>query len=129
MLFFSNPKRFEEYKDFNMKSHKTICTSNIDGDNIDYFIDYFGIAAEHDEISDNCGTLILRLLRNLNVKRIFLAGFDGFVNNTPNYIDGYFKEFYGATSFDNKKNAIEIKRVSEEVAIEFITPSIYETVQ
>ena len=86
MLFFSNPKRFEEYTS---KPARKI-------------------------------RLTLRFLnkRKIKVPQLSLIS-SGFVNNTPNYIDGYFKEFYGATSFDNKKNAIEIKRVSEEVAIEF----------
>lgn len=123
--FFSNAKRYDEYKETG-KSGNTIVTSNIDADGEAYVIDYYRLASEHDGMCDNSGIMLLRLLKQLDVKKICLAGFDGFRTDGENYMDGYFKKFYKGKTDDNKIIAREMKTIGEEVPIEFLTPSLYQ---
>lgn len=124
--FFSNSKRYAEYK--HLKSMcETIVTSNISIDDADYKVDYYNLLEEHERICDNCGIMLLRLLKRLGAKEFYLAGFDGFKKNEDNYMQGYFKEFYRAEVDDNHKIAMEIKHIGEEIPVFFLTPSLYQT--
>ena len=123
--FFSNSKRYDEYKHLN-PAHQTILTSNISADEADYKVDYYSLAEDHGRVSDNCGILLLRLLKRLGAAEVFLAGFDGFQKDEENYMQGYFKEFYKGEPDDNRKIAEEIRRIGEEIPVTFLTPSLYQ---
>lgn len=128
--FFSNAKRFESYRTLRKPGTDVIVTSNITrgvrpGDDV---VNYFRLAAEEKEVSENCGVMLLRLLQLLGVKKAALAGFDGYKENGENYLNGYFGGFLEAKQGDNRKIGAEIRKMKEKMRIEFLTPSMYEEV-
>lgn len=121
--FFSNEKRYQEYKNENGLK---IITSNIrENKGEDLIINYRSVAFSEDRLFDNCGVMLLKTLEMLGVKEITLAGFDGFSGDENNYAKGYHGEFVIGTKDDNFKIAGEIKKIRKSVKINFLTPTNY----
>ena len=88
-LFFSNSMRFDyakESKSDVLTNTPVIITSNISSEDADYQINYNDLIKRGWKYYDNSLFSCLRLLNKLNVKEIYLAGFDGY-SIGENYID------------------------------------------
>ncbi len=107
---------------------KLITTSNLEKEgNIN--INYLNLINTSLEDTDNSGMMCLRLLKKCGVKKISLAGFDGFdVNNSLNFVDSEHVLNIERQYFDEKTSLIrkQIGELKKEMDIEFITPSLYE---
>ena len=111
--------------------NKCILTSNIH-ENIEnaYLVNYSSLIYEDSKLYDNSTIMLLNLLKKLEVRKIALAGFDGFKVNSRNYIDDSFLD----TNLMIKERNSEVKKlfndfrrkVSEKIQVEIITPSIYD---
>ncbi|MBI9008557.1 MAG: aldolase catalytic domain-containing protein [Tenericutes bacterium] len=76
-VFFSNKKRFDHFT-LN-KGTKIIATSNIEnGEKTDYLVDYHYLLNTVSAVEDNSGLMLLKLLFEIGVNNVFLAGFDGY---------------------------------------------------
>ncbi|HIS27688.1 MAG TPA: aldolase catalytic domain-containing protein [Candidatus Pullilachnospira intestinigallinarum] len=126
--FFSNARRYEEYKTSRKQRSNVILTSNVSSRYAagDLVINYDRLAYGEKSYSANCGILLLRLLVLLGVKEAALAGFDGYEEGGENYLPGYFGEFYGASSGDNHQIAGWLGEIREQMKLSFLTPSRYE---
>lgn len=123
ICFFSNEKRYQEYKD---EDSLKIITSNIKESNGEkMIINYRSVAFSGEKLFDNCGIMLLKMLKMLGVEKVSLAGFDGFLENGNNYARGYHGEFVIGTKDDNDKIAGEIKEIEKTVRINFLTPTNY----
>ena len=129
-LFVSNYKRIKKMNELNNVS-RVIVTSNLlyncpDNAMIINYSDYLN---DDSVISDNAGLMLMNFLRVVGVKKISLAGFDGFsLNSTENYYDF---DYMNSTEYENlidKTQAIakKIKSLSNHIRIEFLTESQYE---
>lgn len=126
--FFSNAKRFESYRSLRKPGAHVILTSNISrgirpGDDV---VNYDRLVRGEEEVSDNCGVMLLRLLHLLGVKKAALAGFDGYEEGKETYMKEYFGEYHNAKTGDNAKIAAEIRSMKTSMQIQFLTPSRYE---
>lgn len=126
--FFSNAKRYEEYKNSRANRSHVILTSNVSGEYCagDHVINYYRLAGDRKESSSNCGVMLLRLLKLLGVSQAALAGFDGYEEGKDNYLPGYFGEFYGVHTGDNRQIAARLEEIRKELPLVFLTPSLYE---
>ena len=126
--FFSNARRYEEYKTSRKQRSNVILTSNVSGEYGfgDLVINYDRLAYGEKSYSANCGILLLRLLGLLGVKEVALAGFDGYEEGKENYLAGYFGEVYGACAGDNRQIARWLTEIREQMKLTFLTPSRYE---
>lgn len=126
--FFSNARRYEEYKILRKQRSNVILTSNVTAEYGcgDLVINYDRLAYSEKSYSANCGILLLRLLTMLGVKEVALAGFDGYEKGEENYLSGYFGEVYGASAGDNRQIAAWLKEIRDQVKLTFLTPSRYE---
>lgn len=86
----------------------------------------YGRLAQDGRPTENCGVLLLRLMRLLGAKEAALAGFDGYSTGQDNYMKGYFGEYHSARSADNEEIAEEIREVGRSLPVTFLTPSLYE---
>lgn len=125
-IFVSNNIRFRELPE-NEKT-KCIITSNIP-DNLAYLqIKYVDLLNSNELVKDNSGLMVCRLMIQLGVKHIALAGFDGYSNDvSDNYLEGprilmTKKAIMEAT---NQGMAEEFKKMSKEVELEFLTPPVH----
>jgi 4-hydroxy 2-oxovalerate aldolase len=138
--FFSNQKRLEsniEFRNNKLQKTKLILTSNIKIENFALKTSHINydtlIKRKKWKYFDNATILLLRLLNILNVKKIFLAGVDGF-SSSDNYALN--NEFLDANISKDEIIIINTEMIdmfkdimaasSRNDFIEFITPSLYE---
>ncbi len=118
--FFSNNRRIEKYSEF---SCKTIVTSNISCASADYTFDYNGLSSAFEK-GYNSLIMLLKLLKEIGINRVFVAGADGYQDNGKNYYSGaIIAERESGTKYN-----IEIKRALHNTGVtaSFVTPSAYE---
>ncbi|MCL2764366.1 MAG: aldolase catalytic domain-containing protein [Treponema sp.] len=132
-IFMSNAKRYSQFfhliHDDNSKA-KLICTSNITeaGMKIEYIVNYSTLLSDNKVIKDNPLIMFLKLLKNININEVWLAGFDGYTqDNNSNYYDDYTRFLYCQDNVFLRNDAIkkEILYLSEYMNIKSITPTKY----
>lgn len=125
-VFMSNLKRLQTLND--RESAQLIATSNIaDEVSADYLINFSSYTGSDQEIYDNAGLMAIRLLIELGIKSIRVAGMDG-------YRDKYGENFYD-TNYEpshlsiaenrNKMISDSISKLKTLIDIQFITPTLY----
>lgn len=127
-VFCSNMKRYVKI-DSNTKS-KYIITSNMkEALKYDYKINFSSYISDHSLINDNSGLMAIKLLQKIGVKKIYIAGMDGYsAKNKSTYAEK--KLEYDFTSVAEERNRLiseELNSISKKITVEFITPTKYET--
>ena len=83
-IFLSNLRRFRELSED--KRSKCIVTSNIPSVDSYIKVKYGDLLNQEEAVHDNAGLMLIKLLINLGVSKIFLAGMDGYsLDPTMNY--------------------------------------------
>lgn len=124
-VFSSNMRRYVKMQ--GKTDAKCIVTSNMKQD-ADYVINFSSYALPDELIIDNSGLMLIGLLRDAGVKEIMIAGMDGY--STSKGSDYYSKQLnYDFSAQADRRNKLigeSIRKLAKEVAIRFITPTIYE---
>jgi len=130
-VFVSNIRRYEELKD--KAENKLIVTSNIKSDsNVEYIINYIDLLNEIQAVRDNAGLMLIKLMINLGVKSIKLAGYDGYS------YEAYTSYAEKDMAFIKRNDVVDalnegMKRMlsefSKQIKIEFITKTKYVEVE
>lgn len=128
--FISNTKRYEKiFKDNPKINNKLIITSNVETQSSNHiYVNYEHLVNMNDTVSDNSTLMLLQLLINVGVEKVYIAGFDGYsLDQTKNYAH---KELILHTSPKaiNELNtgiANVLNKVMEDIKIEFLTPTKY----
>lgn len=127
-FYISNQKRISMLDD-EKKDISIIATSNLKeklAGNI-YWLNYSDYLGEGSEL-DNSGAMLIRLLRKIGVRTIYIAGLDGFdENGGVNYcVDDYKRVVdYSVASQKNNDIAIQLKDALDGSEYYFITPTRY----
>ncbi len=120
--FFSNNKRIEILE--KIKS-KLIVTSNIAYDKADYKLNYNSLTGAF-KIGCNSLLMLLKLCSDLGVKKVTLAGADGYSQGQHNYYDSHIRSY---SEHDNEFNLLVRDALSKlNLEIQFLTPSLYERI-
>ena len=117
--FFSNNKRFANVE---KNGVKIIVTSNLTEGDSDFKINYNQVSGAFNQ---GCNSFImcLKLLKNLDVKSINVAGADGYKEGGNNYFNADMKS---SNTHGNKFNLSVIDAIHAlDVKVNFITPSEY----
>lgn len=125
-IFLSNLRRFRELDASNRC--KCIVTSNIPADNVYLQTKYRNLLCDTESVKDNAGLMAIKFFAQMGVRKIYLAGFDGYSHNE--------KENYGesAMAFVTKTAILDamnqgmtamLKKYSDLVDIQFLTTSRY----
>jgi 4-hydroxy 2-oxovalerate aldolase len=133
MAFFGNQKRYNHREDYEMP---LVLTSNVKpeaGATGVVTVNYDSLINRNERYFDNSTMMLFNLLRKLEIRKLSIAGFDGYsTGNELNYKD---------KSLDNKRNESEyeainrdvmimfekfVKTVSDKCEIHFITPGMFE---
>ncbi|MDD5923973.1 MAG: aldolase catalytic domain-containing protein [Clostridia bacterium] len=117
--FFSNNKRFDSITEF---SCKTIVTSNLKNNNADYVINYNTLSGAFDQ---GCNSLImlLKLLKDMDVEKVYLAGADGYSMDGQDYYSDSLRSYSVHDNSFNLAVSEAIKKI--DINLSFITPSGY----
>jgi 4-hydroxy 2-oxovalerate aldolase len=132
-VFMGNAKRYSQFfhkiyeEDRNVK---IICTSNITeaGRKIDFTVNYSSLLADDPVIRENPLVMFLKLLKNIGINEVWMAGFDGYVNdNSVNYYGEYVKFLYCQDDVVLRNEAIkkELQGFSRSMRISSLTPTRY----
>lgn len=125
-VFVSNKKRF-----WNIRlsdSCRMITTSNLPKTDGAIRVDYEMLSKIGSDEQDNSGMMLLRLLKKVGVKKVFLAGYDGFSSDpqsnyhSPRMINSVDR---GAIDAKNASIRSQLSELVKEMELIFITPSIY----
>lgn len=125
--FYTNQKRYDENIDL-IQEDKLITASNIISHKNGKIVDYSKLLKTSYKDNENVLSLFLGLLRECNIKKIFLAGIDGYKLNKESKDNDNIQ----LTNLDFKEEEnIKIKKVieyfSEVFSIEFVTPTIFKS--
>lgn len=120
-IFVSNKRRFEKIP-FELYN-RLILTTNIKCKETTYKVDYEKLLNHQEEVEDNAGMMFIKLLTFLKVKKVYIAGLDGFsLDMDENYFDEELK-----FSLDKKRMQVInegmrklIKEYRSYIDIEFI---------
>ena len=132
-VFMGNSKRYSQFfnkiymGDCNVK---VICSSNISESNrkIDYTFNFNSLINDDDVIRDNPVLMLLKILINMKVGKVYLAGFDGYAKDTVNnYPEEYIPFLYCNDQVVLRNEAIKkaITILENNIVIELLTESIY----
>lgn len=125
-IFLSNLRRFRELDESNRE--KCIVTSNIPADNVYLQTKYRDILCNIESVKDNAGLMAIKFFIQMGVKKIYLAGFDGYSHDEKENYGEYTMAFvtripvldamnYGMTTM--------LKKYSELVELKFLTRQHY----
>ncbi len=118
--FFSNKKRLHYLENIECK---TIITSNLAPASGNFVLDYNRVTGDF-TLGVNSLIYLLRLLKSLDVSKVFIAGADGYSTGRDNYFNGRYKS---DIQWDNDYNKAVMKAIRRIGLIPvFITPSAYE---
>ncbi len=125
-VFVSNERR---YKTINNKD-SLICTSNINS-GCEFTINFQSLINDSKICWNNSTLMLITLLQKLNTKKVYVAGFDGYKKETKhNYFDNRYELKISANDIElmNHEITTQITKLRQNIAIEFLTPSIYDEV-
>lgn len=126
-LFIANEKRLTGSKQENVK--RLVTTSNLRCADTDSLrVNYASYLCADERVSDDPTLMVINLLVSVGVRRIIIAGFDGFSANPD---DNYFaKDMSLGSKIESKlqKNSVigeQVERLMSQIDLDFITPSRY----
>ncbi len=125
--FFTNPKRLV-YSNGIGKT-QMIITSNLreDVDGECYIFSRNDLSYHDDIYCDDSTLMALNLIKKCGIRKVYLAGFDGFKKGENNFYDNQFERQLREADYD-KALRIQILNSSYNMLnIEYLTPSIYQT--
>ncbi len=125
IVFLTNKKRYDLIKQ-ERKKQKLLITSNLiqDVEEKDYVINYNSLVYFQDEYCDDSTLMLLKLLFDLSVKEVYIAGFDGTGDGKLAFYDKHFGNGFQTKSQGNVINRV-MKSVFSEMRINFLTDSEY----
>ncbi len=126
-VFSSNMRRYSKLSSKN--DVKRIITSNIKETNeYDYKVSYSSFSSVYSDIVDNSGIMLLKLLLEIGIRDVNIAGMDGYINEIiGNYYDKVLD--YNFDNESEKRNYLiskELKEIGKKININFITPTLYQ---
>lgn len=125
-IFLSNLRRFRELDASNRV--KCIVTSNIPADNVYIQTKYRDLLCNIETVKDNAGLMAIKFFVQMGVKKIYLAGFDGYSHDEKeNYGESRMAFVTRAAVLDamNEGMTEMLKKYSKLVELNFLTKPHY----
>ena len=126
-VFSSNMRRYAKIQGHT--NARCIVTSNMqDAETYDYMVNFSSYASQHAQIIDNSGLMLLKLLMATGVKEVFVAGMDGYTEDseTAYYDTSLYHDFSKAARERNELISGELREIARHMRLHFITPSVYQ---
>ena len=134
-IFISNVKRYEQLNAVigrnSELSSKIILTSNITPSQLkpDYVVDYTALVMENSNVNyDNSLLMLIELLKQMGVKKVSLAGFDGYDSAKENYFAQDMEFGSDEKEFEERNAAVgeKLAELDKSIGIRFLTESKYQ---
>lgn len=132
--FFGNNRRYQMIEE-HLTTQKIILMSNVEPrTNKELIFNFVSYIAESGNYFDNSTLMLLNLLRQLHVKKIRIAGMDGFYPGGPNYFNEDYIEKKCEPQFEAINRELEghlyryMKKSNQQMDVALLTPSRFERV-
>ena len=124
-IFSGNMRRYVSIQ--GKTNARCITTSNMRNvEKTDYVVNFSSCMSQEASIVDNSGLMLMRLLVSLGVKNVKLAGMDGYQADAGNYYNNQLEyNFSSKLAERNISIEQELKKISKNLKISFITPTVY----
>lgn len=124
-VFCSNAMRYDEMGG-ERGGQKLLVTSNLlDVCEEENVLNYAELNFDEKGNCDNCVIMLLKLLSQLGVQQVWVAGFDGYQEKADNYISSYMVSQHTKGMEENVKIRKYMEDVGRQIAVEFLTDSLY----
>ena len=130
-IFLSNAKRYVQIATkLSKKKYSVIATSNVTGTNesaFDYVLNFSNLMDSEAEIIDNSLIMFLKALIRMGVKKVTLAGFDGYSKRAHNYFDMEMQYDFvkDKAEYLNRYTTEFLAKVKDRLEVVFLTESHY----
>lgn len=129
-IFVNNIKRYKEIVNrCDYDKNNIICTSNIETINNESLLNYSTYLENEMDISDNAGIMLMNVMKVVGVRKISLAGFDGYNEKlSENYFDNSMVKTIEIEKIKdiNRSFRTYLKNNEKNIDVKFLTPSLYE---
>lgn len=124
-IFSSNMRRFVKIQ--GKTSAKCIITSNMkEATQRDFVVNFSSYASKNADIIDNSALMLLKLLNDVGVKEVKIAGMDGYSEASVVYYDNELNyDFSKEAKKRNKLISDELREIGRHIKLEFVTPTEY----
>jgi len=127
IIFVSNSKRMSQIESNALEGRTLLLTSNVHSIKKSLRLNYSPLLGEGRD-PDDAGLMLMRFLRKIGVRTVYLAGFDGYDVGSPNnfFADSYIGvRSYQEKVMKNKDMEDQLNDMSSKMNIVFITPTNY----
>ena len=130
-IFISNAKRYVQIATkLSKQKYSVIATSNVTGTNdsaFDYVLNFSNLMDSEAEIIDNSLIMFLKALIRMGVKKVTLAGFDGYSKRAHNYFDMEMQYDFVKDKADylNRYTTDFLAKTKDVLEVVFLTESHY----
>lgn len=126
-VFSCHMRRYKDIQD--AEGVRKIVTSNLrEAVNYQYMINFSSYMAHAPEVMENSGIMCVNFLRHLGIKRVHLAGLDGYdTSSDRNYVSSGLEYGFPAQEARLRNQLIrkEFQEMSGEIELDFLTKSVY----
>ena len=109
---------------------RIVATSNVTrtGGDFPLVLNYSNLIDESQEFPDNSMMMMIRLLMEIGVKEVALAGFDGYTPDDVNYFDANMEYSFVKEKADglNESGRAFFQAVKDKLDVKFVTKSYYQ---
>lgn len=126
--FFSNIKRLEENSHEKSSLDKYIITSNLMRSDykVKNIFNYYDLAYQNNELYDNSAIMLIRLMQQLNVPDVYIAGMDGYERDRKNYSVDYIHSHHIQNYVaENKDISLRLQQIQKQISLHFLTTTLY----
>lgn len=89
-------------------------------------INYSDLCLDEEGTCDNSVVMLLKLLKKLEIKTVFVAGFDGYQTDGTNYVSSYMVNQHTKGESENIRIKRYLKQFEQTIRIHFLTESLYQ---
>lgn len=125
-VFCSNAMRYEEIKRRQIEG-TVLVTSNLMGecDSGEKVLNYSELSFDERGACTNCVIMLMKLLQRLEIRHLFVAGFDGYEEGKDNYVTSYMVNQHTKGLEENIRIRRYVDELQKSLAIDFLTESKY----
>ena len=124
-IFCSNAMRYGALEEKKQGSTLLITSNLLDVCEEENVLNYSELCFDEKGNCDNCVIMLMKLLIKLEVKQLYVAGFDGYQEKGSNYVTSYMASQHTKGVEENIRNRRYVEDIRKQIKIEFLTESLY----
>ena len=125
-VFCSNAMRYDDIEEEHEHKNFLITSNLLDVCEEKNVLNYAELSFDEKGNCDNCVIMLLKLMSQLEVPRVWIAGFDGYRENEDNYISLDMVSQHTKGQEENIRIRKYVEDIRKQIQIVFLTDSLYD---